>query len=232
MTSTPGLYEVYNAEFQTTSSSNGRGTVMIDNGSDTNYIRHDFAASLGLVGEAHQCRIKVVDTDYRTVDTARYTVRLVDTDGEVHEVAALGLASITTLPPDPDLSPLLPLLGDVPEAVLQRPQGRVDMLVGLRNSSLHGKDVREWGNLRLLKARLGCGWAIRGTHESLQFASIDQKPSYSAELHAIRNADVEVPEGHGIFHVITSLEKAAEFHELAELGNHPSACVREMRWLY
>ena len=227
VSSTPGLYEVYSAEFETTGGGEGRGTVMVDNGSDTNYICHDFAASLGLVGEAHQCRIKVVDMDYRTVNTARYTVRLVDTEGEVHGISALGLASITTLPPDPDLSPLLPLLGDVPDAVLERPQGRVDVLVGLRNSSLHGKDVCEWGNLRLLKAKLGCGWAIRGTHESLQFSATNQKPSYSAELHAIRNADVEVPDNHGIFHVVTSLEKAAEFHELAELGTTPvPACER------
>ena len=145
----------------------------------------------------------------------------------MHEISALGLASITTLPPDPDLSPLLPLLGDVPEAVLHRPQGRVDLLVGLRNSGLHGKDVHECGNLRILKARLGCGWAIRGTHESLQFSSTSQRPSYSAELHAIRNADKEVPDGHSIFHIVTTLEKAAEFHELAELGTTPiPACER------
>ena len=200
---------------------------MIDSGSDTDYIRHDFAAALGLVGEPHICRIKVVDMDYRTVHTAKYTLTVVDASGEKHVVHAQGLSSITTLPPDPDLSPLLSLLGDVPVEALDRPQGQVDVLVGLRNSKLHGKDVREWGNLRLLKSKFGCGWAVRGTHELLQFPDNSAAPSYSAELHTVRNAAVEVPADFQSFHVVTSLGRAAEFHELDELGATPSpACEK------
>ena len=114
---------------------------MVDSGSDTDYVRHGFAESLGLEGEPHVCRIKVVDMDYRTINTAKYSLSVVDIDGESHAIAAQGLGSITTLPPDPDLSPILSLLGDVPEEIIARPQGRVDVLLGLRNSKLHGKDV-------------------------------------------------------------------------------------------
>ena len=96
------------------------------------------------------------------------------------------------------------------------------MLLGLRNSKLHGKDVGEWGNLRLLRSRFGCGWAIRGTHELLQFPAKCAPPSYSMELHAVRNSSEEVPEGSQVFHVVTSHGKAAEFHELAELGTTPN----------
>ena len=166
---TPGLFEVYTAVFVAKDGSRVPGTVMVDSGSDTDYVRHGFAESLGLEGEPQVCRIKVVDMDYRTVDTAKYELSVVDVDGETHAVSAQGLGSITTLPPDPSLSPLLHLLEGVPEEVLVRPQGRVDVLLGLRNSKLHGKDVREWGNLRLLRGRLGCGWALRGTHELLEF---------------------------------------------------------------
>ena len=120
---TPGLFEVYTAEFVASDGSRLPGTIMVDSGSDTDYVRHGFAESLGLQGEPHVCRIKVVDMDYRTVKTAKYSLSVVDVDGESHAVTAQGLGSITTLPPDPDLSPLLPLLGDVPEEVLARPQG-------------------------------------------------------------------------------------------------------------
>ena len=225
--STPGLFEVYTAEFVAQDGRLVAGTIMIDSGSDTDYVRHDFAKELGANGEPHVCRIKVVDMDYRTVNTAKYSLKVVDVDGEHHVVDAQGLGSITTLPPDPDLSPLLQLLGDVPVQVLERPQGQVDVLIGLRNSKLHGKDVKEWGNLRLLRSRFGCGWAVRGTHELLQFPGKSVAPSYSMELHAVRNASAEIPPGSQVFHVVTSHGQAAEFHELAELGTTPKpACER------
>ena len=128
---TPGLFEVYTADFVAQDGSRISGTIMVDSGSDTDYVRHGFAESLGLEGEPHVCRIKVVDMDYRTINTAKYSLSVIDIDGESHAIAAQGLGSITTLPPDPDLAPILSLLGDVPEEVIARPQGRVDVFAGI-----------------------------------------------------------------------------------------------------
>ena len=68
---TPGLFEVYTADFLASDGSSVAGTIMVDSGSDTDYVRHGFAESLGLVGDPHVCRIKVVDMDYRTVHTSK-----------------------------------------------------------------------------------------------------------------------------------------------------------------
>ena len=125
------------------------GMVMIDPGSDTNFIKHEFARKLGLVGAPCNFRLKVVDREARPIDTARYQVLVEDRAGAKHVVDALGLETITILPPDPDLSPIQGLVQHLPEAVLQRPQGDVDMLLGLRDSALHGTTVQQWGNLRL-----------------------------------------------------------------------------------
>ena len=82
--STPGLFEVYKAEFVAQDGHRISGTIMIDSGSDTDYVRHDFAKELGMEGEPHVCRIKVVDMDYRTVNTAKYALTVIDIDGLQH----------------------------------------------------------------------------------------------------------------------------------------------------
>ena len=146
---------------------------MIDPGSDTNFIRHEFAEALGLQGEDYQLRLKVVDREARSLDTKKYTMEVEDKYGNHHTVLALGLESITVLPPDPDLSPIKELVEHLPGAVLDRPQGRVDILLGLKNSALHGRTVAQWENLRLLESPIGCGWSLRGSHPGLSTTGQD-----------------------------------------------------------
>ena len=226
----PGLYEVYRVNVPCVSEGSKAGTVFVDPGSDTNYIRHDFAQALGIVGTPHVVRIKVVDMDYRVVQTARYEFELEDRDGTRHLVRALGLGTITTLPREPDLTPILPLLHDFPPEVVHRPDGQVDILLGLPSSSLHGRHYREWGNMRLLQARFGCGWVLRGCHDNLSFPHDAFKPALSAEALAIsRGAEVTL-ESHTIYHTTSMFSPATEFHEfheINELGTKPApACTR------
>ena len=147
----PGLYEVYLAPIHSPEGLPdprvASGMIMIDPGSDTNFIKHEFAKQLGLEGERCQFRLKVVDRDARPIKTARYRIDVEDCSGVRHVVYAMGLETITILPPDPDLAPIRELLRGYPEAVLDRPQGDVDILLGLRNSALHGSTEEQWGNL-------------------------------------------------------------------------------------
>ena len=163
----PGLYEVYCVGMSAVDGVDKATTVLVDPGSDTDYITHDFAASLGLVGIPYSCFLKVVDMDYIEKRTAKYDFDIVDRDSIAHRIHALGLDTVTTLPEEPDLAPICHLLKGLPDEVVQRPQGRVDILLGLRSSSLHGRTRQEWGNLRLLESRFGCGWVIRGSHNLL-----------------------------------------------------------------
>ena len=223
----PGLYEVYTVPVQAAQEEGTSGIcpgmVMVDPGSDTNFIKHDFARRLGLIGEPCNFRLKVVDREARPIETSRYQMMVHDVEGNRHVVTALGLETITILPQDPDLSPLLPLVQGLPEEVLQRPQGDVDVLLGLRDSALHGTTSQQWGNLRLLKSPLGCGWSLRGTHPDLKHASHQLPPSLSAAAYALRQADLESEEVCQLYHI----QSAREFHELDELGTTPPpVCLR------
>ena len=147
----PGLYEVYSVAIPSRCGADKVATIMVDPGSDTNYVRHDFARSLGLDGTPYSCFLKVVDMEYVKKESAKYAFEIVDKEGVGHHIDALGLDTITTLPEEPDLEPVLHLLDRLPGGILDRPQGRVDILLGLGSSALHGKTRMEWDNLRLLE---------------------------------------------------------------------------------
>ena len=60
----PRLYEVYSVPIPAADGGEKAGTILIDPGSDTNYICHDYAKSLGLQGVPYSCYLKVFDTEY------------------------------------------------------------------------------------------------------------------------------------------------------------------------
>ena len=197
--------------------------LMVDPGSDTNFVRHQFARQLGIKGEPCHFRLKVVDREARPLQTARYTFEMEDRFGTRHEVVAMGLDDITTLPPDPDLTGIQDLVDGYPAEVLQRPQGEVDILLGLRNSALHGSTIRQWENLRLLESPLGCGWSLRGTHPALESAAPRLAPSLSAAAYVLQLAEPGSCEDAHVFHI----GQGHEFQELEELGvAPPPVCLR------
>ena len=220
-TSGPGLYEVYLAPVHPPSDMAGgeatSGMIMIDPGSDTNFIRNEFAQQLGLAGDKCQFRLKVVDLEARPISTTRYTMEMEDKNGQRHTVVAMGLDTITVLPPDPDLSAIQDLVAEYPADVLRRPQGEVDILLGLKNSALHGNTVEQWGNLRILESPLGCGWSLRGTHPRLQHSSVHLAPSLSATAYMLQQADVDANVEMRVYHI----QSQQEFQELDELGTAP-----------
>ena len=113
----------------------------MDPGSDTEFIRNGLPEQLGLQGDPITCCPKILNKEYRQAPTIKYNLNLEDWRGNLHPVVALGLESITTLSQEPDLAPIKSLLSRYPEEILHRPRGRVDVLLGLRNTRLHGKNV-------------------------------------------------------------------------------------------
>ena len=80
--------------------------LMVDPGSDTNFICQEYAEALGLEGDPCSFKIKVVDQEVRAIQTCKFVFDVLDKDGDAHEVTALGLPSITCLPVEPDLGPI------------------------------------------------------------------------------------------------------------------------------
>ena len=56
--------------------------------------------------------MKVVDLDFRLLNTAKYRLVIMDRDGNQHVISVVGLDSITCLPEEPDLGPIKAMVGD------------------------------------------------------------------------------------------------------------------------
>merc|ERR1712055_292210 len=115
------------------------------------------------------------------------------------------MGAITTLPRDPDLGPIKSLFSGYPQEMFHRPQGRVDLLLGLRNTRLHGKVVKELGDLRVLETTFGCGWVLKGSHPSLSSNHINQLTSLSANAHAVTQAGQSLSPEFQILHVSSEI---------------------------
>ena len=77
----PGLYKVYSIAVPKEEGGAEVATVLIDPGSDTNYVCHDFTRKLGLTGMPYACFLKVVNMDYVQNKTSTYELRIVDREG-------------------------------------------------------------------------------------------------------------------------------------------------------
>ena len=119
------------------------------------------------------------------------------------------------------------MLDDLPSGIWDCPQGEVDLLLGLRNTALHGKTEREVGNLRVLQSPLGCGWSLKGTHQDLRYPNISLTPSLSAAAHLLGQPNLEAIPVHSVLHASTEYRPPFEFHEVEELGTMPQpACMK------
>ena len=80
------------------------GMIMIDP-----WIRHKFhppgvrEEAWAWKGMPCSFKLKVVDREARSMQTTKYQVEVEDKHGDRHVVDAIGLETITVLPPDPDL---------------------------------------------------------------------------------------------------------------------------------
>ena len=72
----------------------------------------------------------------------------------------------------------------------------------------------------------GCGWVLRGIHDSLSFPAVAVGPVLSTEALAISRAVQYPPDCFSVFHVVSSLGYE-QFSELNKLGTTPEpVCMR------
>ena len=174
-------------------------TIMLtDQGSTDTFITHHLAQQLQLPGTPTTIQVKVLGQPPRQVATMVYQFYLEDSKGHKYKVEAVGMDSLTEVPPCPKASSLAHLFPGAPAeaaAAFTRPHGTVGLLLGQRHKSLHTRDAgHQVEDLRLARGKFG--WTLTGysplltnstSYSSSNFIMASQShpsaPSSSVEQH-------------------------------------------------
>jgi hypothetical protein len=134
-----------------------------DSGSSITLITNRYAKEAGLKGQQVHLGLNGIGDKTQDFITKIYKVPLVDRDGKVHEVSAVGIDEISAQVKPVNIKPVLEVFkGKIKPGDLDNPGGRVDILVGICDVDLAPKEVHRAGRLILLQSKFGTGYLVGG----------------------------------------------------------------------
>lgn len=139
-----------------------------DPGSNMTLITNRMAKQLGLKGKSICLAVTKVGNECNKFETLEYDVPLCDRHGVTHVVRACGISEVTSEMCQVDTTGVASLLG-VRSSDIERPYGKIDMLVGSDYCGLLPSVVHTVGNLQLMHGPFG--YCIRGSHPLLKVKS-------------------------------------------------------------
>jgi hypothetical protein len=155
-----GLVEVPTAQ-------GGTVKLMLDEGAQVSLVREEVGRRLSVAPpRPHTLTLQVVGDHYRPVHTHLYTLSLVDAKGGLQTLVAAGIPSIAAAGSSPTSEEKETIRGMFPgicESTLMRPQGQVDILIGVCDAHLLPFGGRRNGSLRLEGSPWAGGEILRGS---------------------------------------------------------------------
>ena len=110
------------------------GVLFYDSRSTLTLCWHDWAQQAGYTGRPVSIYLKGLAQSYEKVDTKEYDIILLDTAGRQLKVTAIGLDALTQEVRSKDARRAYQRFPKVPCKQLERPEGQVDLLIGLDHS--------------------------------------------------------------------------------------------------
>ena len=101
-------------------------------------------------------------------DTKAYNVPLMTKDGEKVVLTAMGVDEISSVIEPANVKPALEIFQQIPNLdSIKRPNGKVDLLIGLNYLEVQPWEVAGEGGLSLWESRFGSGYLLGGTHPDI-----------------------------------------------------------------
>ena len=139
--------------------------ILEDPGSRDNFIIHAFAEELEVPSEPVAASIKMPGEGHKAYQARKYQFQIKDMTKRNHTFNAIGMdkiASIDKAPQAQKLSHWFPGVSTIARQAFTMPYGAVKVLLGMPTRSVHSKDGREAGSLRLNNSVFHPEWVFTG----------------------------------------------------------------------
>ena len=160
--------------------------VMWDSGATVCLITFKKAKELGLMGEKVTIRIIKVGGVNETVESKIYDVPVRDTSGIVEYFKVYGIQKISSSIEAIETDRFAVMFGVHPEDI-RRPEGEVDVLIGLQYAGFHPDKQKAINHLVLFANRFGA--CLGGTHH--QLTEKTEKLVQEVEIAHVKSARIE-----------------------------------------
>merc|ERR1711867_292140 len=159
-----------------------------DPGSNVSLVRKQFAKEVGWKGRAVLQSLYMTGGQVKAWQTKAYHISLVDRKGKVHKVLAYSIDTITAPTGYVDVRPTLKVFPEVNFHDILRPEGNVDLLLGIQDADLHpilaNPTKHRLGKLRLLTSKFGSGYLLDGAHPKIKEAAYGLNPAAKEKTRA------------------------------------------------
>ena len=206
---------------------------MFDTGANVNIVVTSLAERLGLKGRPVKQTITTAGGERTTHTTKQYWLPLQKNSGEVYKVLCVGMDRITDDVGLVNVAKAADLFG-LDEVDVYRPQGQVDLILGVHEAAIFPVHKARRENLQLLQSCFGTGFLLAGTHPCLKLIG---QSAGAAPMHFRSKGSVSVAKVKknsrrsakvNLVHAESGclLAKAeSEFFEAEELGlSQPARC--------
>ena len=134
---------------------------MWDSGADISLITHSAASRLNLKGDEVELAIIKVGNDATKIKSKKYHVPLIDLENRKWDIYAYGMDEITADLQHVTTERIATYFPDIYLQDIARPQGKVDLLIGVDFCVIMPNVIKTVGNVQLLQNQFG--YCIRGS---------------------------------------------------------------------
>ena len=137
-----------------------------DPGATLSLCTHLWAQTYNLPSRPTTVYLKVVNQAHEKIRTPEYRFFLKDNDGNDHEIWAVGLDNITDEIEYCGLENTYSLFPEIDKALLTRPRGPVDILIGMDYHGIHPTSYLSRDHIRITQSKFGTGYILTGATPS------------------------------------------------------------------